>query len=146
MSLLIKVVDIFSRIVSFGDHERGSNCGLAASLKVCCPKLLQNLWNKSLNLNFENISSYLEKWASEVHQFKCCSEFCWKESYMACEINAEVSRSHSNKASSSSTTRTIGCFQTFGAIGPNACPQITISNITQYPQMPFSTVVYPTMT
>ena len=38
---------------------------------------------------------------------------------MACEVNAEVSRSHSNEASSSSTTRTMGCFQAFRAIGPN---------------------------
>ena len=50
---------------------------------------------------------------------------------MACEVNAEVSKSHPNDASSSSTTRTIGCFQAFRAIGPNIlkCQYQMSSNI-----------------
>ena len=64
---------------------------------------------------------------------------------MECEVNAEVSRSHSNEASSSSTTRTIGCFQTFRAIGPNIlkCQYQMSSNILKCHILQWSILLSP---
>ena len=105
----------------------------------------RNLWKKSLNLNFENISNYLEKSASEVHQFKCHSEFCWKGELHGMWSKCRMSRSHSNEASSSSTTTTIGCFQTFRAIGPNIlkCQYQMSSNILKCHILQWSILLWP---
>ena len=106
----------------------------------------RNLWKKSLNLNFENVSNYLEKSAKvKFINSSVVQNSAKKESYMACEVNAEVSRSHSNEASSSSTTRTIGCFQTFRAIGPNIlkCQYQMSSNILKCHILQWSILLWP---
>ena len=117
-----------------------------------CTVILNYIAKKSLKKIFEpklwkcfKLSREISKWSSSIQvlfRILLKRRGTW---HVKCEVNAEVSRSHSNEASSSSTTRTIGCFQTFRAIGPNIlkCQYQMSSNILKCHILQWSILLWP---